>query len=105
MLAVARHIVALVEDQVRVRVPVAVASLTGITNHHRVAIITRRTPGWDNTVSLPDTMTDLRKKTPLDSLRFSVNATSFLTMKTLTRVSAGFNKLHFRLFKAFLKPL
>lgn len=35
---------ALVEDQVRVRVAIAVASFTGISNCHRVAIITWSTP-------------------------------------------------------------
>lgn len=44
VLAVARHVVTLVEDQVRVGVAVAVASLTGITDHHWVAIKARRTP-------------------------------------------------------------
>lgn len=48
VLAVARHVVALVEDQVRVRVAVAFTSLTGITNHHWVAIVTWSTPGWDD---------------------------------------------------------
>lgn len=47
MLAVARHVVALVEDEVGVRVAITVASLTGITNRHRVAIITRSTPLTD----------------------------------------------------------
>lgn len=40
----ARHIVAFIKDQVRVRVAVAVASLTEITNSHWVAIITWSTP-------------------------------------------------------------
>lgn len=48
VLAMARHIVAFIKDQVRVRVAVAVASLTEITNSHWVAIITWSTPGWDN---------------------------------------------------------
>lgn len=48
VLAVARHIVALVEDQVGVRVTVTVASLTGVTNRHWVAIVAWSTPGWEN---------------------------------------------------------
>ena len=47
MLAVARHVVALVEDQVRVGVAVAVASLTGAADHHWVAVVTWSTPGWE----------------------------------------------------------
>lgn len=44
MLAVARDVVALTEDQVGVGVAITVASLTGITNHHRVAVVTWSTP-------------------------------------------------------------
>lgn len=44
MLAVARHVVALVDDQVGVGVAITVASLTGITNCHWVAIVTWSTP-------------------------------------------------------------
>lgn len=44
MLAVARHVVALVEDQVGVGVAVTIASLTGITDGHRVAVVTWSTP-------------------------------------------------------------
>lgn len=47
VLAVARHIVALIEDQVGVGVAVAVASLTGITNRYRVTIVTWSTSGWE----------------------------------------------------------
>lgn len=52
VLAVARHVVALVEDQVRVRVTITVTPLTGITNGHRVAIVTWSTPGWEEYVCL-----------------------------------------------------
>lgn len=55
VLAVARHIVTFVENQIRVWVTIAVTSLAGITDFHRVAIVTRRTPGWGNiTVTLKD---------------------------------------------------
>lgn len=48
VLAVACHVVALVEDQVRVWVAVTVASLAGIADHDRVAVVPWSTPGWDN---------------------------------------------------------
>lgn len=47
VLALACHIVALVEDQVWVRVAVAVTSLTGIAYCQWVAIVTWCTPGWE----------------------------------------------------------
>lgn len=47
VLAVTRHVVALVEDQVGVGVAVTVAPLAGITDCHRIAIVTRSTPLTD----------------------------------------------------------
>lgn len=47
VLAVARHVMALIEDQVGVGVPVTVASLTGVTNRRWVTIVTWSTPGWE----------------------------------------------------------
>lgn len=44
VLAVARHVVALVKDQVGVRVAVTVAPLTGAADDHWVAVVTGRTP-------------------------------------------------------------
>lgn len=44
MLAVARHIVALVENQVGVSVTIAVTPLTGTTSRHWAAIVTWSTP-------------------------------------------------------------
>lgn len=44
VLAVARHVVALVEDQVGVRVAVTVAPLTGAADNHWVAVVTGRAP-------------------------------------------------------------
>lgn len=47
VLAVARHVVALVENQVGVRITVAVAPFTGTTSCHWIAIVTWRTSGWE----------------------------------------------------------
>lgn len=44
VLAVARHVVALVEDQVGVRVAVTLAPLTGAADDHWVAVVTGGTP-------------------------------------------------------------
>ena len=46
VLAVPRHVVALVEYQVWVGVAVTLTPLTGIADLHGVAIVTRSTPGW-----------------------------------------------------------
>lgn len=56
VLAVARHIVTLVENQVGVSVTIAVAPLTGTTSCHRAAIVTWSTPGW-KTLQMTESLT------------------------------------------------
>ena len=66
VLAVARRIMALIENQVGVRVAVTVTPLTGIANCHWVAIVSWSTPEWGR-LWMTGTIKSLRTKDALFS--------------------------------------